>query len=197
MPLTRQHALQACTFGRSVTSPRRPATVLVYWDAFIVVVVPAVPWSLPAATPAVVPVVSPVVISAAKWRRGRDSNPRMGNEPITRFRVVRDQPGSATSPRVYQALLYAVVELLLRCRKLAPPARFERATNNLGGCCSIHLSYGGTSWTVARRQWTVVSGQWTVLSPTPSTLTVADRNCPSNNRGRGTIAPTILNVAGR
>ncbi len=28
---------------------------------------------------------------------------------------------------------------------MAPPARFERATFNLGGCRSIHLSYGGAA----------------------------------------------------
>ena len=69
--------------------------------------------------------------------------PTSGDEPTTRFRVVRDQPDSATSPH---GLRSAVVcrYLTLSVVKMAPPARFERATRNLGGCCSIQLSYGGT-----------------------------------------------------
>ena len=105
-----------------------------------------------------------LLLSAVQWRRGRDSNPRMGNEPITRFRVVRDQPDSATSP--HPSLSAPICRcLLLSAVEMAPPARFERATRNLGGCCSIQAELRGHRQVL---QWIVVSKQW----PVPPTVLI-------------------------
>ena len=105
-------------------------------------------------------------LSAVKWRRGRDSNPRVGVTHYTISSRARSAELCHLSAPAGRAVVCCCLSLSASVwRKLAPPARFERATNNLGGCCSIHLSYGGTSWAAARRQWTVASGQCCLPPP--------------------------------
>ncbi len=100
------------------------------------------------------------------WRRGWDSNPRVEWTPLHDFESCafnrtrpplreawRKEKGERRRrPRLRSLAMRArgrrSRRLLLSPSSLfpaflAPPARFERATLNLGGSCSIRLSYGG------------------------------------------------------
>lgn len=52
---------------------------------------------------------------------------------------------------------------------MAPPGRFERPTFNLGGCCSVLLSYGGAHW---------VSRLFGELGSSPHADGAAIQQCP-------------------
>ncbi len=114
---------------------------------------------IPAAVPAVRSRWLPfAVVSAVSCRRFRFFRcfcccrmaVRVGFEPTRPLRAYSlsrraRSSSSATSPRKLRCALYVLLDAREAGRVfgLAPPARVERATFNLGGCCSIHLSYGG------------------------------------------------------